>query len=351
MIGGRAGGSRGRYRPPRYRAIVGRALWLLRDGPPRQGDSLSRAGRRALGLGRLNPVLPALLGAAAISSSAIAVRLAGTPAGTTAFYRCLIALPVLYPLALLEGRNKPRRSWRLRLRSLVAGGFFGVDLFLWNHAIYAVGAGVATVLGNLQVIFVTAAAWAVFNERPRRQFLFALPVVLSGVFFVSGLAGTEGPGYRPIAGVCYGLGTALSYAAFILILRKSTAGSRYVAGPLADATAGGALMALVLGLGFSELPFSVSSSALGWLAFLALVSQSFGWLLITSALPRLPAAVASLLLLLQPTMSLVLAAVFLSERPSALQLFGAALVCVGVVLAARSRVEDDPVTAPEPTPG
>lgn len=308
-----------------------------------------RAARR--GLGGLNPVLPALLGAACISSSAIAVRLADTPAGTTAFYRCLFALPVLYPLAALEAHRKGRRLTSLRLRSALAGAFFGVDLFLWTHAIYDIGAGVATVLGNLQVIFVTVAAWAVFRERPRPQFILALPVVLAGVFLVSGLAGSAGAGYHPLDGVLYGLGTAVTYAAFILILRKSTAGSTYVAGPLADATAGGAAVALVLGLLFGEIPFEVAGHSLVWLVFLALAAQSFGWLLITSALPRLPAALAALLLLLQPAAALVLAAVFLAERPSVLQLLGAALVCVGVVAAARARPQDDPDTAPEPTPG
>lgn len=302
-------------------------------------------------LGRINPVFPALFGAACISSSAIVVRLAATEAGTTAFYRCALALPLLYPLAFFEARRKGVRPPRRRLGAGLAGAFLGVDLVLWTHAIYDVGAGVATVLGNLQVLLVTLAAWAVFRERPRAIFLACLPVVLTGVVLVSGLVGGSPGGYHPIAGVLYGLGTALTYAAFILILRTSTAGFAQVAGPLADATAGACLAALFLGLALGQLPFGLSTSALGWLIFLAVASQTVGWLLITYALPRLPAAVASLLLLLQPAASLLLAAVFLAERPSSLQLIGAALVCAGVVLAARSRPADDPVTAPEPTPG
>lgn len=83
---------------------------------------------------------------------------------------------------------------------------------------------------------------------------------------------------------------------------------------------------------------------------LALTSQTLGWLLITSSLARLPAALSSLLLLFQPAASLVLAAIVLSQRPTPLQLVGAVLVCGGVVMAARSRVEDG-VTASAPTPG
>ncbi len=83
---------------------------------------------------------------------------------------------------------------------------------------------------------------------------------------------------------------------------------------------------------------------------LAITSQTIGWLLITSSLPRLPAALSSILLLLQPAASLVLAAIVLSQRPSALQLVGAVLVCGGVLLAARSRSSPE-VPAAGPTPG
>jgi drug/metabolite transporter (DMT)-like permease len=73
--------------------------------------------------------------------------------------------------------------------------------------------------------------------------------------------------------------------------------------------------------------------AIGWLALLAVVAQTFGWLLITSSLPRLPAAVSSLMLLLQPGASLALAAAILGERPTLLQILGAILTCGGALLA------------------
>ena len=116
---------------------------------------------------------------------------------------------------------------RSRTLSFVAGTFLGIDLVLWTHAIYDVGAGIATVLGNLQVVFVTFIAWVWLRERPRFKFLLALPVVLLGVVFLAGLAGHSGPNFHPVAGVLYGLGTSLTYAAFILILRASTKAVSY----------------------------------------------------------------------------------------------------------------------------
>ena len=281
------------------------------------------------------PTLLATLGAACISASAVLIKLANTGPATAAFYRCFFALPVLMALAMLEQRGRGRRPARARLSAAVAGLFLAIDLVLWNHAIADVGAGIATVLGNLQVLFVTAAAWAVFHERPARRFLLALPVVLTGVVLVSGLIGATQAGLHPLAGIAYGLGTSIAYTGFLLILRQSTSGSPHVAGPLAEATLGAAAGALLLGLAFGGLRFGVSLPSLGWLLLLAMTSQTAGWLLITSSLPRLPAAISSLLLLLQPAASILLAAVVLAERPSALQLAGAVLVCGGVLAATR----------------
>ena len=183
------------------------------------------------------PVLLASLGAASISASAVLIKLANTGAATAAFYRCLLALPVLTALAVLEQRRRGPRPRRARLGALAAGVFLAIDLVLWNHAIADVGAGIATVLGNLQVVFVTAAAWLAFRERPGRGFFLALPVVLAGVVLVSGLAdGVHGT--HSVAGIEYGLGTSIAYAAFLLTLRQTSSATPHVAGPVAEATLG-----------------------------------------------------------------------------------------------------------------
>jgi drug/metabolite transporter (DMT)-like permease len=58
-----------------------------------------------------------------------------------------------------------------------------------------------------------------------------------------------------------------------------------------------------------------------------------GWLLISVSLPRLPALLTSILLMLQPVSTVILGALLLSEAPSALQLTGVAIVLAGVAVA------------------
>lgn len=299
------------------------------------------------------PLLLAVLGAACISASAILVKLAGTGTATTVFFRCFLALPVLVVLAVAEQRRHGPRRAAARGGALLAGLFLAVDLVLWNHAIAEVGAGIATVLGNLQVLFVALAAWVLLRERPERRFLIALPVVMAGVAMVSGLAGGATGGIHPLAGVGYGIGTSLAYAAFLLIMRRTSAGTPHVAGPLAEATAGATAGSLLIGSAFGGLQLHIPWPSFGWLLLLSLTSQTIGWLLITSSLPRLPAAISSLTLLLQPAAAMLLAAAVLGERPSLIQVAGAVVVCGGILWVSRAapaRRDDPPVPAGIPVP-
>jgi drug/metabolite transporter (DMT)-like permease len=305
------------------------------------GNDRGGTDRRAL--------LLAGLGAACISASAILVKLAGTGAATTAFYRCLLALPLLGALAVAEQRRHGPRPLAVRGGAIVAGLLLAVDLVLWNHAIAEVGAGIATVLGNLQVLFVALAAWVLFSEPPGRRFLIALPVVLAGVVLVSGLIDDTTGGTHPLAGIAYGLATSVAYAAFLLILRRTSAETPHVAGPLAEVTAGAAVGSVLLGLAFGGLQLHIPWPSFGWLLLLSVTSQTIGWLLITSSLPRLPAAISSLTLLLQPAAAMCLAAIVLSERPTVIQIAGAVVVCTGVLtvsLTASSPRRDRPSGSP-----
>src|SRR5215208_2914738 len=81
-------------------------------------------------------------------------------------FRCLYAVPPLWFLAKLEGRRYGPRPLKQRALAWLAGVFFAVDLIAWHQGIEEVGAGLATVLGNLQVVLVGLLAWAILRERP-----------------------------------------------------------------------------------------------------------------------------------------------------------------------------------------
>ena len=120
---------------------------------------------------------------------------------------------------------------------------------------------------------------------------------------------------------------------FLLILRQANAVERRPAGPLFDATLSAAVFSALGGLFVGDLDWVPDLEAQAWLVVLALTAQVLGWLLISVSLPRLPAVVTSIILMLQPVCSVFLAALILSESPSIVQLTGVAVVLAGVGVA------------------
>jgi drug/metabolite transporter (DMT)-like permease len=285
----------------------------------------------------------------AIAFSGILYRLAEVSPETGAFFRCLWALPPLYLLARWEDRRFGPRPRRSRLLAYAAGIFFAVDLLFWHHAIEAVGAGLATVLGNTQVVLVGLLAWAFLGERPSNRSLAAIPVVLVGVVLISGAVGEGAYGENPELGVVFGLITGVAYSGFLLTLRQGNADVRRPAGPLFDATLASALGVAVYAAPAGELDLMPGFAAQGWLVVLALSSQVLGWLLISISLPRLPAVLTSILLTAQPVASVLLAAVIVDESPSVAQLAGAAAILSGLVLASARTPRRREVPAPAPS--
>lgn len=289
---------------------------------------------REVGVG--GPRLPlalGALGALAIAFSGIFVRLSTVAPATSAVFRCLYAVPVLAVLAWREQHTDGPRSAAQRRRSLLAGIAFAVDLVAWHYAIEVVGAGLATVLANVQVVIVGLVAWLILGERPSRATMSAVPVMLFGVVLISGVVGANAYGANPALGAVLGLVAAAAYSGFLLLLRAGNSDQRHRAGTLLDATVVAGVGAAAAGLAFGNIDLVPTWPAHGWLIVLALNSQVLGWLLISYALPRLPAVMTSVLLLLQPVGAVLLGMVLLGEDPSVMQLSGVGLVLAGIAVA------------------
>jgi drug/metabolite transporter (DMT)-like permease len=286
-------------------------------------------------LGRLTdrPAIAAVAGAVTIAFSAILVRLSHASPSTAAVFRCAYALPLLGLLAAFERRRFGPRTRRDLGLSVIAGAFFAADLIFWHHAIGDVGAGLATVLGNLQVVLVGLLAWVILSERAEARVLAAIPVVLLGVVLISGAIGHGAYGRDPARGAVFGILTGLTYAGFILILRHGNNDLRRPAGPLFEATLTATVFAAIAGIVVGDVSFVPGWPGHGWLVLLALSSQVMGWLLISISLPRLPAALTSVLLTIQPVGSVLLGIAIFGESPSAAQIAGVGVVLAGVTFA------------------
>lgn len=271
-----------------------------------------------------------LLGAAAIGTSGLFVKVSETGPIATAFWRVLLALPCLWLWSLLEQRERHRESFAVERKLLIASGlFFAGDLAVWHWSLVLTSVANSTLLANLAPIFVALAAWLLFRQQVQKKFLIGLAVAVTGMMVLIGgdfqLQGKE------LIGDALGVVTAMFYAGYQLTvtkLRSRVATSTIMAwSSLITAIV---LLPLALVSGEQLLPVS----DMGWikLVALALISQVAGQSLIAYAMAHLAATFSSVGLLFQPIMATLFAWVILGESVSLLQLAGGITVLIGIRL-------------------
>jgi len=278
----------------------------------------------------------ALFGAAILSFAPLLYIQSDTAPLTGAFYRMLYALPILALLVLISKKQDFRDS-NSRWLAFGAGILLALDFAGYHSAIDYIGSGIATLIGNSQVIIVTLVTWWLFGERPNRIILLSLPVVMFGLVLISGIWDDAPYGEDPVKGVIGGMVAAIFYSSFLIVYRQSNR----IGGPAVnaqfDATAGATLGILILGtmplnsLGMEAIDHTISWPNHGWLVLLAISCQVIGWIAITYALPRLPAAHTSFAVLLQPVLTIIWGMMILGEDPSPQQSAGMVLILFSVI--------------------
>ncbi|MGA4839985.1 DMT family transporter [Streptomyces sp. G45] len=267
-------------------------------------------------------------GAVTLGVAPVLLDLSKASAATASFFRCVIALPFLALLAVPERRREGAPTRHQHGTAALAGLLFAGDMLLWTQSIGEVGAGLSTVLVNVQVVLVPLLAWAVDREPVPRRFLCWLPVLAVGVVLTGGVVGGGGTGSDPAAGTLHAVLAALCYSGFLFLLRRGGGGGHarqtYTVVTLAAAT--GSLLAGLLWYGVDLAP---AAPTLGWLAGAAFTSGVVGWLLVAVHSPGLPSHIGAILLLLTPVAALALSAAALGERPGPLQIAGCAVLLAG----------------------
>jgi drug/metabolite transporter (DMT)-like permease len=217
--------------------------------------------------------------------------------------------------------------------ALLCGVVFALDLTWWHKSIHGVGPGLATVLSNFQVFIMAGFGLFVFSERLTLRFILAVCLAMVGLFMlVSPGWNTFGPDWR--WGVYYGLLTALAYAAYLLLVRflqtqKSFGAVVVNMALLSLATA--LIMGTQIKLAGESfvIPDQISLAALLGYGFF---SQMVGWILISTALPRVQVSVAGLIILLQPALAFIWDILFFARPTEVIEVLGAGLALTAIYL-------------------
>ena len=270
-------------------------------------------------------------GATAIATAPLFVKVSETGPVATAFWRVFLALPPLWMWALIsEGRQHAAHLRKHRGLMMAAGIFFAGDLAVWHWSILLTSVANTTLLANLAPIFVTAVAWFVFRETPRKLFLAGLAAAIAGTLLLIGA--NFGQSGSASLGDALGVITAMFYAAYQMSVSRLRA---HV--PTASLMAWSSLVMAVLLLPIAWISGEqlLPDSAAGWMKLIgiALFAQVIGQSLIAWAMAHLTATFSSVGLLLQPVMATLFAWVLLGETVGPLQFTGGALVLAGIGLA------------------
>lgn len=271
-------------------------------------------------------------GAAMISFSPVFVKLADVGPTVAGFYRTLFG--GVFLLLFVVGRGG--RLWagvRPMVLAGVCGVLFAADLSFWHRSILYVGPGLATIVGNFQVFFIAAFGIFVLREKAEWKYLVALPLAVIGLFMLVGIEWSRlEPDYK--LGVVFGIATALSYAAYLLVLHRTQARIPRL-GAAANLCMISLVTAAVMGIeGWLQGESFNIPDRTSWLSLLAygVVCQAIAWIMISRALVKVKVSRAGLVLLLQPTLAFVWDVVFFSRPTDVMDTAGAALALLAIYL-------------------
>jgi drug/metabolite transporter (DMT)-like permease len=265
----------------------------------------------------------------AISGSPLFVRFADVGPIASAFWRMLIALPVLYAWVRLQGGSNAspvRGAWGM---PALAGAAFAADLAFFHLSLEHTSIANASFIGNLATVFAVIGGALVLGERASSRVWAALGIALAGAWIMGGAA-ADLTAFN--AGDALALGAALAYAAYLLAIKRGRAAISS-ADLMLRSSLVCALLLLAGALATGER--IVPASAAGWLPLLGLglVSHALGQSLTAVALGRLPVAPLAVAAMSQPILSAGLAWLIMGEGIGALQVAGAALILTAIAFA------------------
>jgi drug/metabolite transporter (DMT)-like permease len=275
-------------------------------------------------------------------SGPIFVKLIDVPGLTLAFYRLWLGFFVMLVIAAVSGR---RLMWSEMPTAAGAGALFGVNVAFFFTSIKHTSVADASLITALAPVLILVAAGPMFGERLRPRDLALTGVVLGGVVLV--VLGSSGTPEWSLLGDLLAVGALVSWAAYFLATKRA----RATLGTLQYQTG------VMLGASLVITPVALLSRShfvaprgddVFWLAMFVLLPGAVGHLLMSWSHRYVDVSLSSLIVVAQPVVSTLAAAVFLHEALGALQLLGGAVVLLGIaaVVQAHREIERDVLVDP-----
>ncbi|SEK08220.1 MULTISPECIES: DMT family transporter [unclassified Variovorax] len=281
-----------------------------------------------------------LLGAAALALGGVFLRHSELPPTASAVYRVALAIPIFFLLDRLAARAEPvgtsiratDKVPAIPVKLILVGFIFSGNLALYHWSMTLTTLANSNLLANLAPIFVVLGSRLFLGKKFNSGFMFGMLFALAGAFVLIGHRLDFGSNY--MTGNLLGLLTAVFYGSYLLAVSLVRSNYRTMT-VMAWSSVGTLIVLLPITLlrGESLVPHTVHGMLM--LLALAVVSHVGGQGLIAYALAKLPAALSSITLLVQPVIATVLGACLFHEYLSATEFVGGAVILIGIVTARR----------------
>lgn len=272
------------------------------------------------------PRLALFIGILCISIFPVIVRMNLTSGLISAFYRMAIATAIILPFAIYK-KKLHLENFKMLLPIAVCGILFASDIAVWNISIQNSSATQATLLTNLSPIWVGVFSLLFLSFRPRKSFWLGTLIALIGMTVFVGIDTILN--LQLDFAFFLGILSGVLYALYILV-SKSVLEKLEVVTFITYSMIFSTIFLFLINVAFGEQFFGFSNK--GWISLFiqGIVCQLIAWLLISYSTKNMRATRVSLSLLSQAIFATLLAAIFINENITSVQMIGSVIILVGI---------------------
>ena len=275
--------------------------------------------------------LMVLMGGAFIGLAPIGLRLGLDDLGpqAIAFWRYAFALPLMFLLVVIAQKGLPAKPNKF---VIIGGICFALDMGLYHWSLTLTTVANATFLVNLGNICVGLAAWMFLKERPSMSWVWAAMIAAIGAAALSLGGGADGK--VDLRGDLLALAAAVLVSCYIVaskVARRTLTGLETIFW----LTAVEVVVEAILVISFQEQFFPAQLSGFLVPLFLAIFAHLAGQGLIVMGLGHTPAAIAGVLVVIQPVVAAAISWHLFDEPLAPIQAGGGVLILVGIIISQR----------------
>lgn len=289
---------------------------------------------------RTQAIFAMLIGSMLISLGPFFVEFSTVSAETNTFYRLLVGSVFFFFYSYVKKEFK--MDPKFLTICILAGGLLVLDLLLWNQSVLYIGAGLSTVLSNIEIVFLILIGRAFFKERAPANASLLLGFITIAIYSLL-YPVLPSITWKSALGITLALSASLSYALYIFSIK-------YISQKFPKHTSIGLLsIACLTGcflMGIFILSKDINMFCLpSWHSAIyiftnSILSQVAGWWFISKGISRLSLSLSGLLLLLQPAITFSLDCFFLKRNTHWLQIIGCLCLLASVYIATKNQQKE-----------